>query len=502
MLMNNELKPLQPINVPQDQPVRPESQFDNQQNNVPPANPPEPIQELKTSKKKILVAALAMLVLVGASTALYLSRNNNSNQPTSQTNRQLTLPNQPKQLNDQFSTQYFAAGYVNYEPAKFKAIDTTLPKLQSVVPPKKVTTEKQVIFMSDLSYKGPDDSRRLLMYDVASQKTYIVAQDNSIGGYSNAKIMSNHYIVYVTTSQSDPLTSNTAIKSVDLNTGKSQTIMENSNLPASLCCSVSPDGLRLVIPQTNKFMIYQAGETKPVEFSANVEVFPKVEGNDNDNYAASQRNYGYPTIVWLNDDKFMFAKSHPLKWAVDSQGSHALINNNGLAIYDLTTGTGSDVARTSDIAIKWFTTDGNAVIFAGYMPNVSGVTDKNSGMIIYKIDDFTDPDSQPLELVSQPDYQSTLAYDLAEKQLYIQPSAPDQYGDLNGGPSKTLQKLDAETGKDSSTTIKGFDFPGIEGVIGPHKLVVNNSVGTSNDYNIYDVQSGTSEHILSAITSN
>lgn len=494
--MNNEPSPL----VPEDNQPNQPAVTGTQSIDRPTAPFTEPPKSRNPKKKILLAISIAVALIAGGSTAYLLLKDKNIGQETTQKVAQLTLPNQPKQLNDQFSTPYFTSGYVSYDATKFEAIDTTLPKIKSLVSAVSGTTDKQVVFISDLAYKESSNSRRLLMYDIATQKTFVIAHDNSVGDYSNAKIMSNHYVVYVSQSQPDPLTSTTAIKVLDLNTGDTQTIIEDkaANLPASLCCSVSRDGLRLVIPQTDKFLIYQAGDSKPVTFTGSVQVFPKIQGEDNDGYASSQRNYGYPNIVWLDENRFMFTKSHPLSWTVDGEGSHAAIANNGLAIYDLTSGTNTEVARTSTLPIKWFTTDGNSIIFAGYMPNVSGVTDENSGIIIYKIDDYTDAESQPLELISQPDYQSSLIYDSSKKRLYVQPSNLDNYGGYNGGPSKTLQTLDVISGKEGLAEIKGFDFPRIEGLLGPDKLTINDSYGANNDYNIYDISSESTEHIFTA----
>lgn len=460
----------------------------------------------KPPKKKPLLLALILLIIIGAATAFYLSKNKTATPAAKlkSTLAHLVLPNQPKQLNDQFGTQNVTTGYVKYEPTKFKTIDTTLPKLPSIVPAVVGTTDKEVVFITSLNYQTTPYSKRLLMYDVVSKLTYVVAQDSSVGTYVNPKIMSNHYVVYAALNQTDPLTNNTDIRVTDLDTGDTKTILSDkgSNLPASLCCAVSPDGLRLVIPQTNKFLIYQAGETQPTAFSGDVQVFPKTQGTDNSDYAASQRNYGYPNIVWLDDNNFMYAKAQPKQFTVDKDGTHAAVNNNGLAIYNLTSGTSNDVAKTSTIPVKWFSVDGTGLVFAGYKPNVSGLTDSNSGIIIYHIIDYRDSSSQVLELASQPDYQATLTYSSFAKMVYVQPSALDSYGDLNGGPSKILQTINVSSGAVGTAKIGDVDGYALQGMIGPHQLVLDTSTTKDTIYSLYDLTTSTSTQIFTATKGN
>lgn len=493
--MNNEPSPPEPNNAL----VSPTVTQPSATEPPPTATESQPSPPVKKSRKKLFLIAVLVLVLAGAGAAYYLTTKDKTNDTRQTGITKLALPHQPKQLNRQFGTQYFTAGYVDYEPEEFEEANIEIPKIEVVLPaPVENSTDKAVIFMNDLEV-GDNNLRRLLMYDFDTKTTYVVDEDQSVGGYSNAKIMSNHFVAYTTTTQIDPLTSTTAIKVTNLLTGEKLTIMsdKSANLPASLCCSVSPDGLRMLIPQPGEFLIYQAGEKTPASFDADIQPFPDVAGNDNDDYAASQRNFGYPGIEWLNTNTFMYTKGHPKKWDVDSGGSHAKTDENGLAIYDITTGKSTDVARTGDMSIKWFVTDGKAIIFATYLPNVSGVMDENSGIVVRKIDDYTDADSQPLPLIRQTDYQSSLHYDSVFKKLYIQPSALDNLGNYNGGPSKKLQVLNTDTGEESSVTLNGFDFPNVRGIIGPGKMVINDSYATTDKYSIYSIETSSAELIFS-----
>lgn len=460
--------------------------------------PPVQIPERKSKKKHFLLALVALVIIGTAAGAVVLLKSNTKSQGSLP---HLTLPNQPRQLNDQFSTQYVATGYVSYSPSKFKTIDLDVPKISNVVPAVTNTTEKEVVFMTALNYSGTSNSKRLIMYDVVSKQTYVVAQEDSVGTYVNPRIMSNHYVVYAAINQTDPLTNNTVIKITDLNTGETKTILSDkgSNLPANFCCAVSPDGLRLVIPQPNKFLIYQAGESAPSVFSATVQVFPSTEGNDGSDYAASQRNYSYPGIVWLDDNSFIYAKAPPKNFKVDSEGTHAFVNNNGLAIYNLTTGTSADIVRTNNIPINWFAVDGSSLVFSGYKSNISGITDSNSGVIIYNIPNYKDANTQALELASQPDYQATIVYSSGGKTVYVQPSALDKYGSLNGGPSKTLQVINVPTGEIGELQISDTDATNaVQGMVGPHQLALDSSTAYSTVFNIYDISNASVTKIFSA----
>ncbi len=459
----------------------------------------------KSSKKKLLIISLAVLIIAGAAAGAFYLTKNKTPSPTVASKSalaHLSLPNQPKQLNDQFGTQYLATGYVKYDAAKLKTISYTLPKLESIIPPVSGTTDKEVVFMTDLTYGATNDYKRLLMYDVASQTTYEVATDNSVGTYVNPKIMSDHYVVYAADNQTDPLTSNTSIRVTDLNTGDTKTILSDkaSNLPASFCCAVSPDGLRLVIPQTNKFLIYQAGEASPTSFVSNVQVFPKQVGNDNSDYAASQRNYGYPGIVWLDDNSFMYAKSPPKQYKVDSTGTHTQANNNGLAVYNLTTGTSTDVPGTDTIPVNWFAVDGTNVAFTGFKVSTDAI-DNITGLSIYNQPNYKDTASKVVSLADQVDYQSYITYSSAAKDVYVQPHTLDQYGTLIGAPSQALQTINISTGSVSTTNIVGFAGGStIQGMIGPHQLVLDTSSLTDTIYNIYDISSKTGVQIFDAPT--
>ena len=241
----------------------------------------------------------------------------------------------------------------------------------------------------------------------------------------------------------------------------------------------------MAIPETNTLMIYQAGEDKPTSFSVGVKVFPDTKGSSNDDYAASQRNGNYPGVVWLDDNHIMYAKANPYSWTVDSSGSHVAANNNGLAIYDLTTGSSVDVARTGDSAIRWFTVDDASVIFAALNKNLQGLT-------IFKIADYTKADSQALQQATNEDYQAKIFYDQATKKLFIQPS-----GSSPGQDISTVQLLDTAAGTAARKKINGLQAPAIEGVIGPDKLIINNSIGVNNDYNLYDNKSDVIQHLFS-----
>lgn len=444
---------------------------------------PTPPQQKFNKKALIIISALLM---IGIGVAVFYGINKTeAPQPTVQptSKPQLSISNLPKQQSRQFSNENFTTGYVKYDPAKLEKIETTLPDLESVLPASSDINDRQVLFMQDQA----SNPRVLIMYDFSDKMTYRISQSSGAGTYHRPAIMSDHFVVFAETTHLDPLNSTTKVKLVNLKTGNSSEITENksSDFPASLCCFVSPDGLRLAIPQQDEFLVYQVTENgfDSVSFLANVNVFSDVEGSDNDDYAAGQRNYGYPTAVWLDGNRLMYAKSHPTRWTIDGSGSHVHQAKNGLAIMDLSTGESKDVARTNDASIKWFTVDNNALIYSNLHPDLEGLT-------IYKVDDFTDSNSQPLPLATAKDYQSRLLYDTASKKLYIQPSG----GDIEQ-TTTVMQELNIESGEIVSKRIGKYDHPQLEGVIGPNQLIVNNGLANVNDYNIYNVILGTTEQI-------
>ena len=446
---------------------------------------PAPMPPKRSAKR--WVTLILILIVVSAGLYLYMNKKPAVKTASSKVNSfpHITLPNQPKQTNSQYSSQYFSTGYVQYDARKLKTISADVPKIEPILPKSADASDKEVVFMADLSAVS---TKRLIMYDVASGISYLVNEDKSVGNYYNAHIMSNHYVVFAVLSQSDPVTNTTAIKSFDLDTGVTKTILsgKSSEIPIALCCSVSPDGLRMAIPATNTLLIYQAGEDKPTSFNVGLKVFPDTKGSAaNDDYAASQRNGNYPGLVWLDDNKVMFAKGNPYAWTVDSSGSHLSTSNNGLAIYNLADNTTKDVARTSNAAIKQFWVDGSTIIFTVVNKDLNGLT-------ILKYDNFDQVDAQPLEQTMSSDYQSKVFYDPGGKKLYIQPSGSDGQTD-----TKIIQILDLQTGETVKTKLGTFPYPSLEGIIGPNKLVVNNSYSVNNDYNIYDSKTQAVEHLFS-----
>lgn len=449
-----------------------------------------PSRQEKGSKKTILLLVGLLFIMLAASVG-YLTWVNNKPGNTAGTNgfTKLSLPNEPAQKNNQFSARYFASGYVKYDAASLKEVDGVLPKIEPLLAKSGDSADREVVFLTDLTLNSP--SKRLLMYDLAAGKTYLIDQDNdtekSISNFYNARIMSDHFVVYAELSQSDPMTSTTAIKSLDLETGKTATILQGTtaNVPIDICCAVSDDGLRMVIPQNDALLVYQAGSTTPTPFDAGVKVFPTVKGSDNDPYAAAQRNGRYPAIRWLDNQKIMFAKSNPLQWTVDKEDSHAAEAANGLAIYDLSTGKTTDVSATEGKVINWFVIDGKKLVFSALDKGLSGLT-------VYKLDDYTSAGADALKIAGVDDYQSGLFYDQAGKQLYIQPSGSSPQADTT-----TMQQLDIATGKDTSKKIGEFAHPRIEGVIAPDKLIINDNFGADHNYNIYDSKTGSVRHLFS-----
>lgn len=428
------------------------------------ADKPGNVAIKKPSAKKLIVALVILLLIVGA------------------TFMAMPADKKPVAQNIQFSNQYFTSGYVTYDPAKLQAVNTTAPE---IAPPLEARDDnkKQVIFVSDLA----SERKRLIMYDVTSYKTYVIAEHDTVANYQNPTIMSDNFVAFAELTQTDPLNHKTAVRIFNLQTGDVRTIMEGpaGELPPELCCSVSTDGRSLAVPGQNKLTVYKIGDEQPLSYEVSVNIFPAVAGNDQDNFAAAERNAGYPKVVWLDDARIMYAKSHPSSWRVDDQGSQISRADNGLAIYDTNARRSVDVPRTFDAAIRWFTVDGGSLLFSDYSPILDSLT-------IYKITDFESENSLSVVLTDAPDYQSRLSYDANSKKLYIQPSGSSLEQDMG-----IVKQLDTVTGQVEEQRLSNFKFPHIEGVIGPGKLIINESQSVNNNYNIYNVSDNTFQHIFS-----
>src|SRR4051812_19851317 len=86
-------------------------EFNLQPQNIPPVIQPEPEQGRKA---RYVLIILVLIALIAAAAAYYLWNQKDSPTAGTTTNTKLSLPNQPKQLNEQFSMEDFSSGYVAY----------------------------------------------------------------------------------------------------------------------------------------------------------------------------------------------------------------------------------------------------------------------------------------------------------------------------------------------------------------------------------------------------
>ena len=322
MLMNDD----QIHNAPQP-PTEPDLTTNPQTANdlpagVMPVLPPHP-----PHRRNVLTYVLAFVLAAAAAGGSYLlltsSTKTASPQPAAkQSSPVLASAKKQYYLNDA------VAGFINYKPEVFKEV--TVSKIPEI--PSADTGVNAVIVQANIV--GFSDSG-LYLYDISANKTYRLTD-----GGGSPRIMSDHYLLYAfdTGSGADKRLGG---KLLDLQTGQTQTVFSGApeNVPNTVCCSVSSDGLKAAFVQKNKISVWDINTRKSTDYTATVDpidpYFSRTSANDyntEDSYAAPQ---------WLDNTTLVYTNK-PAASLVEANKPKQIVDNT-LSQLDISTGKSTSI---------------------------------------------------------------------------------------------------------------------------------------------------------------
>lgn len=453
--------------------------------NAQPLTAIDPTPPKRQRRSTIIISALLVLALITVGLLVVLRKDTpeGSSGSKQQTN-QLTLnnPNKPASKYNRSST-LFAIGNVTYEPEKLQELTSDtgfVSKLNEIQPVQKEANLSSVAFVET----GDDVyTRRLVMYDFATGKARIIHEDKGdekVRHYYHPVILSDHYVAWYTMTYETPVDLKGKITVADLNTGDENELLNDdvANLPENLCCSVSPDGLYLVMPlPPNKIAFYSAGGEKTQEITANISTLPHTEGQDDNGYAQAMRASGYPALQWLDNKRVVLATNAPISYKVDGDGTHIAKDTNGLDILDLESGKQTNLVKTGTYSIPWFEITDKNVVFASHTASET----LSGGPVTGNVNLYTAPlnDTSAPKMVEglTHDKQGALVLDKRSGVLYIQENDSSSIIAFN-------------TSDFSQTTYTKGMPPFIRGVIDSDTLVGSYSSELSSPLQIYKLSTG------------
>jgi|GEM_PF-5474661 len=391
-----------------------------------------PSQPQPKNHKKLWLGAVVVLVIIAAGAAYALNRHDKKTPvatPLPAKPQGIVLNNTHKAASKyNRSNELMALGNVSYKPEDLKLIAPSAQLSSSLSTITPVIKEDGLSGVAFLETGDDVYTRRLIMYDFSTKKAYVVTEDKGdqkVRHYYHPVILSDHYVAWYTLTYDTPVDLTGSINVVDLSTGQKTELLKDKagNLPESLCCSVSPDGLYLVVPQPpNKIAFYSAGGTKTQEITVNANILPKVEGQDSDAYAAAQRAGGYPALQWLGK-KVVLATNAPLSYKVDKEGTHISKATNGIDLLDLETNQQTTLVKTGIYSIPWFEVTDKTLVFASHTADETLA----GGPITGKVNLFTMPSTggaEPKQIPSVThDKLGALVLDKSNNILYLQEEA-------------------------------------------------------------------------------
>lgn len=215
----------------------------------------------------------------------------------------------------QYANANLAVGYTLVNAKKLQKVDKS-SKYTALL----AATYKAYNNINTVIFEGNDfgfNDSGLFLYKLDDNSVYKIAS----GGSDAARIMSDHYVVYGYSEQHSDGTTNSIIV-LDLQTGEKRTIIQGSaaELTGNNCCAVSPDGLKLAIPEKNKILVWNITDGSTRSISANLNPFS--EGFPTDPAFFKKAPYfqemSYPTLVWVNNTTLVYADHPPIIMNADN----------------------------------------------------------------------------------------------------------------------------------------------------------------------------------------
>ena len=292
---------------------------------VMPILPPHP-----PHRRNVLSYVMAFILAVAAAGGSYLLLTSGTKPPAAQppvkkTSSVLTSAKQQYFLNDA------VAGFINYKPEAFKAVtESKIPQIP--------TTDTGVnAAIVQASVVGFSDSG-LYLYDIPANKTFRLTD-----GGGSPRIMSDHFLLYSFDSGSG---ANRRLggKLLNLQTGQSQTVFADvpENVPGTVCCSVSPDGLKAAFVQKKKISVWDINSRKITDYTAVVDPidphFSRTSANDYN----TESSYAAP--VWLDNTAVVYTDKPAASLAAAGQPKQTV--DDSLYKLDITSGKSTQIVTS------------------------------------------------------------------------------------------------------------------------------------------------------------
>ena len=258
----------------------------------------------------------------------------------------------------QYGGAQLTTGYLTFDSTKFQQVSQLSQQVSVFKPVYEANSNiNSVVFEGNVLGYG---NSGLYLYDIAHNTAYKIAS----GGSSAARIMSDHYVVYGYEQQNSSGTDNSVIV-LNLQTGDKQTIVDGNatQLTGNDCCAVSPDGLKLAIPEMNKVLIWNAQDNTIQTISAQLNPFSAGFPTDKSFYQKSPyfMEMNYPTLAWLDNSTIVFANHPPT--TMNSSGNTSPTNNQ-LYLLNISSQTAKPFQNVNDGLYNVDVTNNGQTLFA------------------------------------------------------------------------------------------------------------------------------------------
>ena len=294
-------------------------------------------------KSKRLWLLLIVLALITAGGVIFYIANNKDASPKPAKSASITLAS----AKPQFAQSDSVAGYLTYSPTKFKEVSTIgLPPVESSNPD--VNT---VIVAANVV--GYGDSG-LYLYDLGTNKTYKLTS-----GGGDPRIMSDHFVVYGF-DEGKGSNHRLGARLLDLNTGEDKIIFSAApeNVPGTVCCSVSPDGFMLALPQKNKLTVWDIRNSTSKDYSVNLN--PIADGSTG---GALGVEIGYATPVWAGNESVIYADKPATKTVMINGAATKPAIDTNLFLINLSDGKSSELTTGNSGIYDIYTREDGGIIF-------------------------------------------------------------------------------------------------------------------------------------------
>lgn len=264
----------------------------------------------------------------------------------------------------QYANANLAVGYTLVNAKKLQRVEKS-SKYTSLL----AATYKAYDNINTVLFEGNDfgfNDSGLFLYKLDDNSIYKIAS----GGSDAARIMSDHYVVYGYAEQHSDGTTNSIIV-LDLQTGEKRTIAQGSaaQLTGNDCCAVSPDGLKLAIPEKDKVLIWNVTDGSTRSIAANVNPFS--EGFPTDPAFFKKAPYfeemSYPTLVWANNTTVVYADHPPIIMNADDTNTPS---PNKLYLLDTDTQVSTPLQDVNEAFYNVTVANNGQTVFADDLDNV------------------------------------------------------------------------------------------------------------------------------------